>query len=180
MFDESADGLFDNVDLEKFESDGQPSSSGMGASPDGLGMTMTPEQMADPDIGPNRDFNIPQKGNAFEPGFNGSFPYGATAGDEFGGIEPTDTSDEAATRSAGFTLLFVALATGIGYAARGGMGAATGLLASGAIANGYRAQKWWSSPDPGQKHEAIVSGIFSAGGLAAAGYIGYKAMQQGK
>ena len=174
MFDESMDGLFDNVDVDTFESDGEP--SGMGGSPDGLGMT--PEDMADPDIGPTTDFNIPSGGNAFEPGYSGDYQYGATAGEL--GFEPTDTTPEAATRSAGFTLLFVAVSTGIGYAARGGMGAATGLLASGAIANGYRAQKWWGSPVPAQKHEAIVSGIFSAGGLAAAGYVGYKAMQQGK
>ena len=179
MFDESLDGLFDNVDMETFESTGAPSGTGaspdgLGASPDGLGMT--PEEMAKPDVGPATDFNIPERGNAYEPGFSGEYPYGATAGD-MSGWEPTDTTPEAATRSAGFTLLFVALATGVGYAAKGGMGAATGLLAAGAIANGYRAQKWWGSPDPGEKHEAIVSGVFSAGGALAAGYVGYKAMQ---
>ena len=176
MFDESVDGLWDNVDVESFESDGQP--SGTGESPDGLGLT--PEEMADPDVGPhNTDFDDPMAGGAaFDPGYGAdSFEYGATAG-EFDFIEPTDTTPEAATRSAGFTLLFVAVATGVGYAAKGGMGAATGLLASGALANGYRAQKWWGSGVPAQKHEAIVSGIFTIGGLAAAGYVGYKSMQE--
>lgn len=175
MFDEGVDGLFDNVDLDTFDSDGEP--SGTGGSPDGLGFA--PEDMANPDVGPTSDFNAPvEGGNAFEPGYSGdSFNYGATAG-EFDFIEPEDTTPEAATRSAGFTLLFVALSTGVGYAAKGGMGAATGLLASGALANGYRAQKWWGSGVPTQKHEAIVSGVFAAGGLAAAGYIGYKAMQE--
>lgn len=171
MFDDN-DELFENVDMDSFTSDG---TDGLGASPDGLGMT--PEQMADPDAGPQTDFNIPRGGNAYEPGFNGQYPYGATAGEiEF--LEPMDTSPEAASRSAGFTVLFVALATGVGYAVKGGMGAATGLLLAGAAANGYRAQKWWGSPDPGQKHEAIVSSIFAAGGLAAGGYIGYKAAQE--
>lgn len=166
------DELFENVDFDEFESDG---TLGLNGSPDGLGMT--PEDMADPDIGPTTDFDLPRGGNAYDPGSNRQYPYGATAGElEF--LEPTDTSPEAASRSAGFTVLFVAVAAGIGYAARGGLGAATGLLLSGAIANGYRAQKWWGSPDPSQKHEAIVSGIFAAGGIAAGGYVGYKAMQE--
>ena len=93
-------------------------------------------------------------------------------------IEPDDTSSGAAARSAGFTLVFVALATGIGYAVRGGLGAATGLLLSGGVANSYRAQKWWGSPEPSEKHEAIVSAVFAAGELISGAYVGYKAFQQ--
>jgi hypothetical protein len=173
MFDEN-DDLFENVDMDAFESDG---TDGIGASPDGLGASPTPEEMANPSAGPQTDFNIPRGGNAYEPGFQGPYPYGATAG-EIDFFEPQDTSPEAASRSAGFTVLFVAVATGIGYAVKGGMGAATGMLLAGAAANGYRAQKWWGSPEPSQKHEAIVSGVFAAGGLAAGGYVGYKAMQE--
>ena len=149
MFDENAEGLFDNVDLQEFESNGQPdngvgaSPDGIGASPDGLGeYDDTPEDMANPMAGPSQDFSVPHGNNAYEPGYSGSYQQQAMAG-----WEPEDTSPEAATKSAGFTLLFVALSTGVGYAAKGGMGAATGLLASGAVANGYRAQKWWGEAD---------------------------------
>lgn len=184
MFDNDSD-VWENVNRA---SQAGGYSDGLGGSPDGLGAyAQTPEEMADPDIGPanrdfghaNRDFNIPSGGNAYEPGEVAPYPYGATAG-TIDMIEPEDTSPEAASRSAGFTVLLVALSTGIGYAAKGGLGAATGLLLSGALANGYRAQKWWNSEDPSEKHEAIVSGIFAAGGVVAGGYIGYRAMQEKK
>ncbi len=172
MFNNTTEELFDNVDMGAFNSDGS-----VGNSPDGLGHHMTPEDMADPNAGPNNDFNVPRSGSSYEPGFNGMYPYGATAG-TLQYIEPEDTSPEAASRSAGFTVLLVALSTGIGYAVKGGLGAATGLLISGALANGYRAQKWWGSPDPSEKHEAIVSGIFAGAGLVAGGYVGYRASQE--
>jgi hypothetical protein len=95
-------------------------------------------------------------------------------------LEPDSTSGGAATRSAGFTLLFVALATGIGYAWKGGLGAATGLLLAGGLSNLYRAQKWFEASDPSEKHEAIVSTVFAAGELGAGAYVGYQAHKLGK
>jgi hypothetical protein len=95
-------------------------------------------------------------------------------------LEPDSTSSGAATRSAGFTLLFVALSTGVGYALKGGLGAAAGLLLSGGLANAYRAQKWFDSADPSEKHEAMVSSIFAAGELGAGAYVAYKAHQVGE
>lgn len=95
-------------------------------------------------------------------------------------IEPDSTSPGAAARSAGFTLLFVAVGTGLGYMWKGGLGAAAGLLLTGGVANGYRAQKWFSSADPSEKHEAIVSTIFAVGEVGVGGYIAYRASQERK
>lgn len=104
-------------------------------------------------------------------------PAWATAGElEF--LEPEDTSDNSALKSSGFTLLFVAIATGAGYAFKGGHGAIAGLLLSAGLANGYRAQKWFSSEDPGEKHEAIVSTVFAAGEIFGGLYVGYQAMKR--
>jgi hypothetical protein len=109
-------------------------------------------------------------------------PTMATAGQqpmagEWGFIEPQDASPEAGVRSAGFTALFATMAVGAGYALGGPLGAAAGLLLSGAAANGYRAQKWWGSNVPGEKHEAVVSSVFSAAGLGVGGWLAYKAYQ---
>jgi hypothetical protein len=108
-------------------------------------------------------------------------PMAATAGQpmagEWGAIEPQDTSPEAGLRSAGFTALLTTVAVGAGIALGGPIGAAAGLLLAGAAANGYRAQKWWGSQVPGEKHEAVVSSVFAAAGLGVGGYLSYKAYQ---
>lgn len=90
-------------------------------------------------------------------------------------IEPDDVSQGSATRSAGFTMLFATVALGAGIAAGGPWGAGAGVLLAGAAANVYRAQKWWGSPDPGEKHEAVVSAVFAAFGVGLGGYMAYKA-----
>ncbi len=102
----------------------------------------------------------------------------AQAGATWDAMEPTDTSEPAAVRSAGFTALLIAACTGVGVAVGGPWGAAAGLLAAGALANGYRAQKWWDSAVPSEKHEAVVSGIFAAGTLGMGAYAAYKAYQE--
>lgn len=108
-------------------------------------------------------------------------PMAASAGmpmaGEWGFIEPQDTTPEAGLRSAGFTALLTTVAIGAGIAMGGPLGAAAGLLLAGAAANGYRAQKWWGSQVPGEKHEAVVSSIFAAAGLGVGGYMAYKAYQ---
>jgi len=126
------------------------SSDGIGASPDGVGSA--------PD------------------------GIGATSvplGDPMEGWEPTDVSPPAAARSAGITALIVAVSLGVGIAAGGPWGAGAGLLLAGAAFNGYRAQKWWGSPDPSEKHEAVVSSVFAAAGLGLGGYMGYRAYKVG-
>lgn len=137
-------------------------------SPDGLGAYVRPDpqpQYAQP----SQQYNEYQE----------AAEAGQLAG-EIDFIEPDDTSSGSATKSAGFTLLFVALSTGLGYAIKGGFGAAAGLLLSAGVANGYRAQKWWSSPEPSEKHEAIVSSVFGAGEIFAGIYVAYKAFQLGE
>jgi hypothetical protein len=91
--------------------------------------------------------------------------------------EPEDTTPEAATRSAGITAVFVAAATGLGYALGGWKGAVAGGVLSGAVANGYRAQKNFGSTNPDQKHEAVVSSVFAVAGLGLGGYVAYKAYE---
>lgn len=95
-------------------------------------------------------------------------------------IEPADASPAAATRTAGFTALFATAAIGAGIATGGAWGAGAGLLLAGSAANAYRAQKWWGSPDASEKHEAVVSAIFSALGVGVGGYMAYKAVQARK
>lgn len=138
----------------------------MSGTPDGLGAYVRAPQQV---VSPSQQYDDYQE----------QAEAGQLAG-EIDFIEPDDTSSGSATKSAGFTLLFVALCTGIGYAVKGGLGAATGLLLSAGAANGYRAQKWWASPEPSEKHEAIVSAVFSAGEIFAGIYVGYKAFQMGE
>lgn len=104
----------------------------------------------------------------------------APLGAELSMLEPADTSSGAAMQSAGFTLLFVAVGTGVGVALGGGWGAVGGMMLTGAAANGYRAQKWSNAADPGQRHEAIVSGIFALFGAVGGSYALYQAASKKK
>jgi hypothetical protein len=90
-------------------------------------------------------------------------------------IEPKDTSSGAAVQSAGFTALLSAIAIGLGVATGGAYGAGAGLMLAGALANGYRAQKWINEQDAERRHEAVVSATFAVGELALGGYLAYKA-----
>lgn len=95
-------------------------------------------------------------------------------------LEPTDTSQAAAVRSAGITALLAAGSFGAGIAAAGPLGGAAGILLASGLANGYRAQKWWGSPDPSEKHEAVVSSVFGLAALGIGAYLAYRAYQEKK
>lgn len=95
-------------------------------------------------------------------------------------IEPQDTSGGATLQSAGFTALLVALTTGIGLAWAKGWGAVAGLTVGAGLVNAYRAQKWLNDPDPGRRHEAVVSMTVGLGELVVAGYAVWKASQTRK
>jgi len=143
---------------------------GFGASPDGIGAYQSdPDQSAlqQAAAGAHQYDHIP---DALHQQMQGQIDF----------IEPEDASPEAGVRSGGFTLLLVAVAAGAGYAWKGGLGAASAVLMTGAAANIYRAQKWFSSPEPSEKHEAMVSAVFGVAGLGAGGYVGYKAFQEAK
>lgn len=92
-------------------------------------------------------------------------------------IEPAGTSSSDAVQSAGIAALLAATGTGIGLAAGGPFGAGAGLMLAGAISNGYRAQKWWNDPDPGKRHEAIVSAVFTGFEVVLGGYMSWKAYE---
>jgi len=150
MFNESPD-VFSNVSAEH-RPDFSPT-QGMGRSPDGIG--------APP---------APPRGAALAPsGVGYTAPW-----------EPQDVSPEAAVRAAGITTLAAALGFGVGLAAGGWKGGIAGILLTGGLFNGYRAQKWWSSPDPGEKNEAVVSAIMGTVGVVAGGYAAYKTYEAKK
>jgi hypothetical protein len=92
-------------------------------------------------------------------------------------LEPPDTSPQAAVRSAGLTALAAAVGFGAGLALGGPWGGISGLAFSGSAFNIYRAQKWWGSADPSEKHEAVVSSIFGAINVVVGGYTAYRAYQ---
>jgi hypothetical protein len=90
-------------------------------------------------------------------------------------VEPDDVSEQAALRSAGITALAVTLGGGVGLALGGGYGLVSGAMVVAGAANAYRAQKWWSSDDPSEKHEAVVSAMMAVVNLGLFGYTAYKA-----
>lgn len=126
---------------------------GMGGSPDGLGMSIP---------------QVPTVQHHLQ-------PMGMTLP-----IEPKDTSGGAAVQSAGFTALLVAIGIGIGVGTGGAYGAGAGLMLAGALANGYRAQKWINEQDAERRHEAVVSATFAVGELALGGYLAYRAYKAKK
>jgi hypothetical protein len=168
MFDESSKDLFANVEPDfrpdadegprlppgQAHVDAMPGHrSGIGRSPDGIGR-----------IAP-----IGAWGGGMAGPMAGQLP-----------IEPTDVSTGAAVRSAGITTLTVAVAFGGGLALGGWRGGIAGILIAGSLFNGYRAQKWWGSPDPSDKHEAVVSTIMGIVGIVGGGYTAYKAYEHEK
>jgi len=93
-------------------------------------------------------------------------------------VEPRDTSPQAAVQSAGISALLLAVGVAAGAAAGGGWGAAGGLCIAAAAMNGYRAQKWMDSKQPGERHEAVVSATFAVFQVGGAGYFIYRAMKR--
>lgn len=147
---------------------GLPPQPAMAGSPDGLAAySRVPPQAAVNGLGASLiERRIPQQQTVRYH----QQPVGWTAP-----VEPKDTSSGAAVQSAGFTALLSAVAIGIGAATGGAWGAGAGLLLAGALANGYRAQKWINEQDPERRHEAIVSATFAVGEVALGGYLAYRA-----
>lgn len=174
MFDEvnvfGSETAFDQQTGEPAEPMLPPAATGMdeGVGPDGMGayaqpLPPMPDGGGDPpgvvhvDTMPEGDF-MPMA-------MHGEWP----------AWESQEATPKAAARTAGFTALAATAAVGTGIAVGGGWGAGAGLLLAGALANGYRAQKWWGSPNPGEKQEAVVSAVFAVLGTGVGGYLAYKA-----
>lgn len=172
-------GMFDNAPsvFENVASDHRPdvastaspmqSAAGMSGSPDGLGA------FARPTRGTGEYFAPAQGTGAYAQPVDGM-------GGQIEWLEPTDASPSAAMRSAGLTALAAAVFFGSGLALGGPWGGVSGIMLSGAGFNMYRAQKWWGSADASEKHEAVVSALFAAIGVAAGGYTAYKAYETKK
>ncbi len=124
---------------------------GIGRSPDGLGQRVVPQR-------PSTHYHADLEG-------------------EIQAIEPRDTSPAAAAKSAGVAALVASVGIGSGLVTGGPWGAGAGLMLSGALLNGYRAQKWINDDDPGRKHEAVVSGTLAVFEVLLGGYMIYKAYQ---
>ena len=163
MFPNTPD-VFANVAPEH-RPDAPMSGAPMGATPDGLGARVTSPMTG--------------TGEYFQPAAGmGAGPDGM--GGEIAFLEPVDASPSAALQSAGITTLVAALFFGGGLALGGPWGAMSGIMLSGSGFNIYRAQKWWGSADPSEKHEAVVSAVFGTITIAAGAYAGYQAYQAKK
>lgn len=185
MFDQNVESEGLGRAEEAFAKQRAPSPDGLGSSGGGMGAYMLPEPAEHPGsqhqpmyppafASPGGQFQMPPQAPPMQP----QPGYGQPMAGELPFLEPEDTSQGAAVRSAGFTLLFVALSTGLGYAWKGGHGAISGLLVSAGAANAYRSQKWFSSSDPSEKHEAIVSGLFAAAEIFGGLFVGYHAIKR--
>jgi len=85
-----------------------------------------------------------------------------------------------ARRSAAMSIL-IAGAGGILGAITGGLwGAGAGVLLGGAIRNGWRAQSGWRSMEEPVRSEAAKSATMAAIGLAAGGFLAYRAYSSKK
>lgn len=83
-----------------------------------------------------------------------------------------------AARGAGVGVLFAAAGAAAGAAVGGLWGAGAGLLLAGALRNGARARKLWSSADTIQRQEAATSATMAVIGGGVAVYLGYRAHQE--
>lgn len=87
------------------------------------------------------------------------------------------STDAAAKRRAGIALVVAGTGVGAGALLGGIWGAGSGLLASGAALNAYRARQLFASDFADDRSEAIKRAVMSAVGIGLASYLGYRAHQ---
>lgn len=90
-------------------------------------------------------------------------------------VAPTPTVDPSAKTRAGAAIVIAGAGLGAGALLGGPWGAGSGLLFSGALLNAWRARTLWASPLPTDRAEAIKTTVMSVIGIAAGGYLGYRA-----
>lgn len=87
------------------------------------------------------------------------------------------TIDPSASRRAGAAVVFAGVGIGAGALLGGLWGAGSGLLFSGAALNALRARTLWASDFADDRKEAVKTTVMAVIGVAAAGYLGYRARQ---
>jgi hypothetical protein len=87
------------------------------------------------------------------------------------------TADPAASRRAGAAVVLAGVGIGTGALLGGLWGAGSGLFFSGAAMNALRARSLWVSDYADDRKEAIKTTVMAVLGVAAAGYLGYRAKQ---
>lgn len=92
-------------------------------------------------------------------------------------VPPAPTADPAASRRAGAAVVFAGVGIGTGALLGGLWGAGSGLFFSGAAMNALRARTLWASDFADDRKEAIKTTVMAVIGVAAAGYLGYRAKQ---
>jgi hypothetical protein len=90
-------------------------------------------------------------------------------------VAPPPTPDPSASTRAGTAIVLVGAGLDAGALLGGLWGAGSGLLFSGALINAWRARTLWASTAPTDRSEAIKTTVMSIVGIAAGGYLGYKA-----
>lgn len=90
-------------------------------------------------------------------------------------IAPPPTPDPSAQTRAGAAIVIAGAGLGAGALLGGLWGAGSGLLFSGALLNAWRARTLWASSVPADRAEAIKTTVMSVVGIAAGGYLGYRA-----
>jgi hypothetical protein len=90
-------------------------------------------------------------------------------------VAPPPTPDPAAATRAGAAIIIAGAGLGAGALLGGLWGAGSGLLFSGALMNALRARALWASSAASDRSEAIKTTVMSVVGIAAGGYLGYRA-----
>lgn len=87
---------------------------------------------------------------------------------------PASVAATSLRRRAGLGFLLAVGAGGAGVALGGPWGGAAGVLLLGALRNGLRARRLWSTVD---RQEATRSGTMAVLGIGSGGYLAYRAYQ---
>lgn len=93
-------------------------------------------------------------------------------------VRPQAADDSALRRGAGRALAVATVGLVGGALVGGAFGAASGVIAVGAVRNLMRTKETWNHPDPAVRSEAGKSATMAIFGLGIAGMLGYQAYKK--